>query len=260
MMDQISAEMLLCRLYPELEGKWKVRQRGSFYRNYSSDIIALNADEATVELSRDGFLMHLPASLLSSEQELMDVDSQGRKNPKSFKGRYEEMTLRLKTLQEAFLPVDSILFEERLQREKEVSRLLSMKMAFILKEYFDYDLNQETDPLRRKVAMMLPFYPGVKGDIHFVKSLISAATGHKVRMVRSRWSEVDNKRCALPKVRYELLVDGLSREAYVELMERLKPMGDFIQERLMPFDCLFELSVKGKASMEPILNYNSTLI
>lgn len=259
MTDQISAEMLLCRLYPELEGKWTVRQRGSFFRNYSSDIIGLSTGEAMVELSRDGFLRQLPSGLLSPETELMDTDCQGKRNPKDFKGRYEEIKLRLQALQEAFLPVDSMLFGARLKREDRISQILSMKLTYILKEYFDYEIEKETDPLRRKVALLLPFYPDVKGDIHFIKALLGAISGHRVRMVRSLWSEVDNTRCALPKVRYEILADGLSREAFLLETRSLKPVSDFVRERLMPFDCIFEVAVRGKARNEKLLNYNITL-
>ena len=39
MNKEISAEMLLGHLYPELELLWTVRHRGTFYRNYSPDVM-----------------------------------------------------------------------------------------------------------------------------------------------------------------------------------------------------------------------------
>ena len=48
---QVSAEMLLNYLFPEMEGQWLADNKGSFYRNYSRDILALYADEKRVEAS-----------------------------------------------------------------------------------------------------------------------------------------------------------------------------------------------------------------
>ena len=42
MNKEISAEMLLGHLYPELELLWTVRHRGTFYRNYSHDVMDID--------------------------------------------------------------------------------------------------------------------------------------------------------------------------------------------------------------------------
>ena len=38
---QVRAEVLLNYLYPELEKKWMVQCKGTFFRNYSQDILSL---------------------------------------------------------------------------------------------------------------------------------------------------------------------------------------------------------------------------
>ena len=55
MLNEISAEMLLEQLYPELTEEWLVRCKGVFYRNYSGDAMRVDAEERQVELARDGF-------------------------------------------------------------------------------------------------------------------------------------------------------------------------------------------------------------
>ena len=57
MLNEISAEMLLEQLYPELTEEWLVRCKGVFYRNYSSDAMQVDAEERQVELARDGFVV-----------------------------------------------------------------------------------------------------------------------------------------------------------------------------------------------------------
>ena len=65
---EISAEMLLNLLYPELEDKWIAHHDGTFYRNYSRDVLSLSPEEAEVSLSRDSILGLLPRNLLSPEE------------------------------------------------------------------------------------------------------------------------------------------------------------------------------------------------
>ena len=68
--SQISAEMLLNYLYPELGEKWIVRSAGTFYRNYNNDHLSVYEDTEEVVLARDGFLKLLPEALISDENEL----------------------------------------------------------------------------------------------------------------------------------------------------------------------------------------------
>ena len=46
--------MLLGHLFPEYELLWTVRSRGTFYRNYSADVMDIDEDELTIDIARDG--------------------------------------------------------------------------------------------------------------------------------------------------------------------------------------------------------------
>lgn len=58
--QEISAEMWLNLLYPEEAEKWIVKDKGTFYRNYTPDILSLDENTHEVSLSRDGFTKLLP--------------------------------------------------------------------------------------------------------------------------------------------------------------------------------------------------------
>ena len=47
--------MLLGHLYPELELLWTVRHRGTFYRNYTADVMNLDDEELRMNLHEDSF-------------------------------------------------------------------------------------------------------------------------------------------------------------------------------------------------------------
>ena len=70
---QVRAELLLNYLYPELEKEWMVQCKGTFFRNYSQDVLSLYEDEKKVSLARDGFLRLLPEGLLTKEEDLQGV-------------------------------------------------------------------------------------------------------------------------------------------------------------------------------------------
>ena len=52
--SQIRAEVLLNYLYPEMSRTWMVQSKGTFYRNYNQDILALYEKEDKAILTRDG--------------------------------------------------------------------------------------------------------------------------------------------------------------------------------------------------------------
>ena len=51
----ISAEFLLNYLYPESTDRWQVDCAGTFYRNYSPDVLSVDPEHRVVRLARDRF-------------------------------------------------------------------------------------------------------------------------------------------------------------------------------------------------------------
>lgn len=264
MINEINAELLLHRLYPELEQQWTVRHKGTFYRNYSDDSLSVDLDEKTVEVARDGLLKLLPPTALSDEYELSEYDEEGRKRNREMKTRYEEMQRRLMMLSEAFLPVDTLQFRQKLKLEGAVCEVLDIKLRHILKAYFDIALDEVTDEYVKQAVIMLPYVSKMRGRLPFVRNMLSAILNTEVRMFLTSFSYGDHNKSSLPKVHYDVIIDGLSAVQYAEWTERLKPLASFIKEWFIPFSFFSEISVKSSttpgADESGILNYNEYVL
>jgi len=237
--SEISAEVLLGYLYPELTGKWRPRHAGTFYRNYNNDVMALYPDEPTVVLSRDGFLQLLPKGLLN-----------GKTN--------EEM----KVMKEAFLPIDTFWFNNKLKVELQVSEVLQEKLHHVLREYFRIDPEKETNPYVRQSVLLLPFVRKCRGDFSFIRELISTLVHCPVTMKTGRYSDTDNTVAWLPEVRYELFIEGRTNEEYNRLRQDLQPLFDFIRLWLIPAEIVAEFEIKEHPSRtlgHTTLGYNTRL-
>ena len=125
--------MLLGHLFPEYELLWTVRSRGTFYRNYSADVMDIDEDELTIDIARDGILKLLPPALLTGDFELTKNNAEGQKHRKDFKARYDEMKRRLHLLEEAFLPIDTFNFRKNLATERYIEEILEIKVLRALK-------------------------------------------------------------------------------------------------------------------------------
>ena len=253
--SEIRAEMLLNYLYPELEDKWTARCEGTFYRNYNSDPMEVNPTNAEVSLARDGFLRLLPQGLITRDEDLKRGD---------ITENIKELQRRKHLLNEAFLPFDTYVFHNKLIIERQTSELLEIKLAYILKEYFDYDIQQETSPLVREAAMLLPYVNIWRGDFGFIGNLLGALMKCEVKFSIGRYSHFDTTICWLPKVRYELVIPGLSPEQYRQKNEGIQPLRDFIMEWFIPFDVVCEMPIKDHPSSQQtdfrtILGYNTEI-
>lgn len=250
--SEASAEMLLNYLYPEMERKWVAKHEGAFYRNYNYDLLDVDAGAATVTLTRDGFLRLLPQGLLTTDEELKG-DDDGSK--------FRELEQRRRILQDAFLPFDSFAFIKKLSIERKASELLDNKLAYLLKEYFGFDIEAEQNPLVRQAAVLLPYVSMWRGDFAFIRNLLAALMHCDVEMTIGRYSHVDTTVCWLPKVRYELMMPGLTPEGYREQREVLQPLADFMREWFIPFDVYCEILIKDhtRAAKEQVLDYNVEL-
>ncbi|MBQ0049063.1 MAG: hypothetical protein KBT12_02320 [Bacteroidales bacterium] len=249
MNKEISAEMLLNYRYPERMRQWKVTSKGTFYRNYSSDAMAINLVENKVQLARDGFLRLLPEGLFFNEKSREEESANQRQ-------------WRLMLLSKAFIPIDSFAFRNKLQLEHEVDRLLQEKWDLILHRVFGYTAQQS---IYSEVAGLLPQMRNRKGDLLFVQALLATLCHCPVKLDQShRYSESDSRRCWMPMARFELLVPDLDAPNYRRLHNELDSLTEFIEEWLMPFDVKCDIVVRQhNDAAQPgdnlILDYNTEL-
>lgn len=252
---EVSAELLLNLLYPALKDKWKVKDKGTFYRNYSHDILAIDTEEHEVSLSRDGFLRLLPPGMISNENELKGDN---------FEEKYAKLDQRKRTLQEAFVPFDSFIFRRRIHVEHEVQELLNSKIDYLLNTYFGFDREHEDNPYIKTISVILPYISKLRANVHFTKELISTITGCETEMTCGRYSEKDNTHYWLPWVKYDLTMKNLSSQEYKAKSKEIKELELFINEWFMPFDS--KCSLRIKHHQQPFvpdgnltLNYNTEL-
>lgn len=236
--SEISAEMLLGYLYPELEDKWVARHEGTFYRNYNDDALSVDTERAEVSLARDGFIKLLPEGLINTEDELKG---------KEVKGRYASLKKRNHLLSEALLPVDTMNFRKKLKIERQVSELLDDKLNFILRYYFGIEVTEDTDPYVREAVYLLPYISKKRGDMAFVRELMKSVFGCPVLMTRGRYSGTDNTKNWLPMVRYDLLIPDLDSDGYIQKSAEIKPFCNFLLEWFIPVDIMCRFGIRQKA-------------
>ena len=251
--SQISAELLLNYLYPELMDKWVAHYAGTFYRNYNNDHLSIYEETAEVVLARDGFLKFLPEALLSDENELKG----GQLSEK-----HQKLEERKKIFQEAFRPFDTFSFRQRLRMEQKISELLNEKLDYLLKTYFHYDLAMETNPYIKDVAVLLPYISKLRADFGSTAKMLGQLFGCKTQMKMGRYSEVDSVRYWIPKVEYQLLLPDLTAEEYCKLKADIEPLRQFIAEWMMPAEVWCEITIKHHHQTQTvgknlILDYNT---
>ena len=253
--SEASAEMLLNYLYPEVERKWIAHGEGSFYRNYNNDL--LDFDDETMEawLARDTFLNLLPQGVINNDNDLRGEDAAEK---------FKKIQRRIRLLNEAFLPIDTTAFRQRLYVERQVSELLQNKLSYILKEYFGINLDEVESPLVKEAALMLPYVSRMRGNFGYVGALLGALLHCKVKTMTGRYSQTDTTLRWLPRVRYELLIPGLSPEEFRTLNAKVQPLREFICEWFIPFEVKCDILIKEHHSEQQVntrltLDYNMEL-
>ena len=254
-LPEIRAELLLNYLYPEAGSKWIAQNEGSFYRNYNSDLLAINDERMEVQTARDSFMKLLPQGILT-----LDDDMKGEDVAEKFK----QTELRLRLLRETFKPIDTFRFRDSLFIEHQVDDLLQEKVPYILKTYFGIDLEQVESPYVHKAAMLLPYVSRRRGDFGFIANLLQTLFGCEVLTTSGRYSHSDDTQQWLPMVRFELLIPGLSPEEYREMDKGIGPLREFISEWFVPFEVWCQIVIKEhdvpqQTNTRLTLGYNTEL-
>lgn len=231
----IGAEFLLNYLYPDWTDKWVAECAGTFYRNYTPDILSVDEERRTVSLARDGFARLLPQGLIARDNALKGGD---------FKQKNERLEKKAAQVRDLFKPVDTLSFRSRLHVEKQLEQLSSDKLPFLLKRYLGYDMEQESDPLVRKVAPLLLFVSRLRADFGFIRDLLARLIGCKVEMRTGSYSWEEGADYSCPSIAYYLIVPDLTEEAYRSLMSAIAPLREFLLEWFIPFDTHCTIEVK----------------
>ena len=234
----LRAEVLLNHLYPEQSDSWVVSNKGAFYRNYSEDVLQLDAKLSQVSLSRDGLLRLLPQGLVSTKDEL-------------------------KAAEELFVPFDSWRFRDSLRAEEDFAYLLENKLNIILKTYYGVDIEAETNPLVREMMKLLPLASSIRGNFHKIGDILMALLNQRVSTHITCYNWSDKTADTQPMVCYKIWVPELTSESYKELEKNIEALKNFLVEWFIPFDtyCAIEIKTEKATSLNNtmLLNYNTKL-
>ncbi len=251
----ISAECLLNYLYPDATDQWEVECTGTFYRNYSPDVLAVDDQHKRVRLARDSFLRLLPQGVIAPDDALKGGD---------FEQKYERLRKKEELLRELFKPVDTLAFRTRLHLEKQAAQLSYDKLPFLLKRYFGYDLSQEENPYIRRTAPLLLLVSHLRANFAFIAQLLKQLFACEVKMHVGQYTWEEGPEYAQPAIEYRLMLPGLTAEAYRALNRTIEPFRAFLCEWFIPFDTRCTIVVRQPYTpFEPgdtlILNYNTEL-
>ena len=234
----LRAEVLLNHLYPEQSDSWVVSNKGTFYRNYSEDVLQLDANLSQVSLSRDGLLRLLPQGLVNTKDEL-------------------------KTAEELFVPFDSWRFRDSLRAEEDFAYLLENRLNIILKTYYGVDIEAETNPLVREMMKLLPLSRSIRGNFHKIGDILNALLNKRVTTHITCYNWSDKTADTQPMVCYKVWVPDLTSEDYKELEKNIEALKNFLVEWFIPFDtyCAIEIKTEKNTSLNNamLLNYNTKL-
>ena len=224
----ISAEFLLNYLYPDRMDQWEVDCAGTFYRNYSEDILAIDEEKGAVRLARDSFLRLLPQGVIANDNALKG---------NNFEQKYERLKKKEELLRSFFKPVDTLAFRFRLHIENQITQLSEKKLAF---------LNQ------------------LRANYGFIRDLLACLFNHKVEIHKGLYTWEEDERCACPAIEFQLIVPNLTAEAYDKLDKAIAPLREFLIEWFIPFDthCAIGIRQHGQPFTlgEPLtLDYNTEI-
>ena len=252
----ISAEYLLNYLYPDNTNDWKVDCAGTFYRNYRPDVLSINENDHTVQLSRDSFLRLLPQGIIAMDDALKGPD---------FEQKYEKLKKREELLRELFKPIDTLAFRFRLHIEKQAAQLTHDKLELILKQYFDYDWTKEENPYIKKTAPLLLFISRLRANFGFIRNLLALLFECNVEMKTGKYSWSERSQCSRPYVEYQLIIPELTSDTYNSMNKIINPFREFICEWFIPFDthCIIAIKYHDQSFVlgdNLTLDYNTEII
>jgi hypothetical protein len=251
---ELRAEVLLQQLYPDMAEKWIVETRGTFYRNYSSDMLHADANTSVVSLTRNGLYHLLPPAIITPQDEYKKHD---------FKRKNKEINSRNEEIGELFRPFDTYWFRKSIKVEQQVAQAVEQKLAFILEKYFGCDLKAAPNAYVRQLMTLLPNVAHLRGDLAKIKHLLAALFGAQVEM---KVSYVDG---GIPQVEpqqqvvFRVYVEQLSQTQYTAMYQQVKPVEEFLEEWFIPAYMQVKIVLRSHANSvlnaKTLLNYNAKI-
>ena len=217
---------------------------GTFYRNYSPDLIKYDRNSNTVTLSRDGIYNLLPEELFFEEDEL--------KNSKSFKETTEKRKEKKKQINCFFQPFDTEYFKLSFTLEKQINTL-SQKSNSVLLDLFLGPV-VEADVLF--LQSLLPHISQIKGNDYLIIDILKMM----LKSPKIELKEADNDcKCFI------IHIPNLSKEKYIQKIQQICGIFEILREYFLPFNTNYDFKIKDRQQKfvlgeNLILDYNTNIV
>lgn len=257
-MSEISAEMQLGYTRPDNDSNWIVKNKGTFYRNYQSDVMDIDESTNVVDLARDGFIHLLPQGILTNDNDLR-LDDQDNK-----KQAWNELQIRKRRLEAAFQPVDSWGFRNRMHVERQISDMHHDQREFLLKELYGITASDYPNTFVQQILNIMPNIRRYRGDLECVRNFLASCTNSEVELLQKRYSDTDSTRQWILEVIYNIYIDDLSSVEYKEMQEKAFEVEEFLRNWLIPVEVKLKVAIKMRTKTKTIgssfiLDYNIQL-
>ena len=244
----IKAETWITVNHPSVE-EWQAQYKGIFSRNYSGDLRSCEAENNTIELSRDGLYEILPNMLFFTGNELLGKDAE------DFKWTERVLKQRKERIKNVMMPLDSYYFNDSISLEKTLNDVIDKKTFILLQTLTGIDFSKEANPFIRKMAPAILQVAKLRGDYRFLCRMMTIVLGYKTCY------QLNNNR-----VRFVVNRPNLSHDAFLSYLEELRPFFQFVEEWFVPFELQCEYKVRDytrnsrfEGFNKLMLDYNATL-
>lgn len=246
---ELLAELQLATFFPEIS-EWNAVLESYFSRNYSFDLRDCLPNQQKVMLSRNGIYDVLPEKLFFGENILRFKD----------KSELSELVTKMhdekEKIRDYLLPFDSTLFSYSFRLQKNVTQVVTNKHKLLLKHFFDYDIDAETNPYIRLLAPLLLQAKDLRGDFERLTHILTAIIDCKVEY------NIEHNET----VRFTIHKLKLNSAEYKEFNEVLKPFFAFFELWFLPMElnCIFKVKDYQQPfvlsdSKPLVLDYNTKL-
>ena len=245
--QNINADTLLALLddMPHL----KVVHESIFARNYSEDLIRMDADSyrTTVHLSRNGIYHLLPKGLFFAENQLNEVQKRGN----DFKFAYDKMKKQKNEVQSFFQPYDTELFKLSIEGERKLNDLFKIGNKIKVPDLPEVSQNEYIN----KLTPLLPYANHLRGNFLLLLDLLKFV--FNVEKIEMKELKPLHARIIIHK-------EGLSKDQYTTMNEDVEMFFDFFRHWFLPVEKQYDFRIKDdkqpfKFEKKLILDYNTRL-
>lgn len=245
---EIKAETIVSLLDLPVFAVQTKEKGGTFYRNYSSDLIEYDRNTNTITLSQDGIYNLLPEGLFFNEDEL--------KSSKNFKVSSARIKEKKKEINHFFQPFDTEYFKLSVALEKQINKLTEKGNEILLDLFFDTTADKKTQYAASLQQFLLPHSSHIKGNEHAIRNVLkSLLHAKKIELIETDYC---NKR-------FIIHIPNLSKEEYVQKVKQISDIFEILEEYFLPFNINYDFRLKDREQKfilgeDLILDYNVNIV